>query len=98
MFVDEDKIIKGNESKDVAHLAHVEDRVGEAILCDILRDNGIPFMKKDRSAGLATSIIAGFSVFGVDFYVSRDRLDEAKELYEAFLSGAAIIDDNTENE
>ncbi len=98
MFIDEKRIIAGNESDDVAHLAHVTDRVGEALLCDILKDNNIPFMRKERSAGLATSILAGFSVFGVDIYVARDQLESARELYEAFLGGNATISEDTEKE
>ena len=45
MFIDEKKIIEGNESEDVAHLALVEDRVSDSILADILKDNDIPFPK-----------------------------------------------------
>ena len=98
MFIDEKKIIEGNESEDVAHLVHVDDSVTDAILCEILRDNDIPFMKKERSGGLVTNVIMGFNVFGSDIYVARDRLDEARELYEAYMSGNAEFDENTENE
>ena len=44
MFIDEKKIIEGNESEDVAHLAHVEDRVSEAILADILTVTVLQFL------------------------------------------------------
>ena len=84
-FFDDSKRIEGNESEDVAHLALVEDRVSEQLLCGILEDNGIPFMRKERSRGIATSVIAGVAVFGVDIYVRRDMLEQAKELYEAYL-------------
>ncbi len=98
MFIDEKKIIEGNESEAVAHLVHIEDSVTDAILCEILHDNDIPFMKKERSGGLAASVITGFNVFGSDIYVARDRLEDARELYEAYMSGNAEFDENTENE
>lgn len=98
MFIDEKKIIEGNESEDVAHLTHVDDRVSDAILSDILKDNGIPFMRKERSAGIGSSVIAGYCVFGVDFYVSREKLEEAKELYNAFLCAEQVFDTDTEND
>ena len=98
MFIDDKKIIEGNESEQVAHLVHIEDSMTDAILCEILQDNDIPFMKKERGGGIAASVIMGFNVFGSDIYVARDRLEEARELYEAYMSGSAEIDDNTEND
>ena len=98
MFIDEKRIIEGNESEDVAHLAHIDDSMTDAILCEILRDNDIPYMKKERSGGLATSVIMGFNVFGSDIYVAREKLEIARELYEAYMSGNAKIDENTEND
>ena len=97
MFIDEKKIIEGNESEDVAHLAYVRDRVSEALLCDILRDNGIPYMRKERSCGLGASVIAGFSVFGSDIYVAREKLDAARELYMAYMSCDCPVEEYTEN-
>ena len=97
MFIDEKKIIEGNESEDVAHLAYVRDRASEALLCDILRDNGVPYMRKERSRGVGASVIAGFSVFGSDIYVSRDKLELARELYMAYMSCDAQYDEDTEN-
>ena len=97
MFIDEKKIIEGNESEDVAHLVHVDDRVTDAILCEILRDNDIPYMKKERSGGMVTSVVMGFNVFGSDIYVAREKLELARELYEAYMSGNAEIVKNTEN-
>ena len=98
MFVDQRKIIEANESKDVAHLAYVRDRASEALLCDILADNGIPYMRKERSCGLGASVIAGFSVFGSDIYVARDLLERARELYAAYMSCDCPVEENTENE
>ena len=97
MFVDQNKIIEGNESADVAHLAYVIDRASEALLCDILHDNDIPYMRKDRSHGVASSVIAGFSVFGTDIYVARDKLDLARELYMAYMSCDVPCDEDGHN-
>ena len=99
MFIlfDDSKRIKANESEDVAHLALIEDRVSEMILCEMLEEEGIPYMRKERSRGIGMSVIVGFSVFGVDIYVKRDMLERAKELYKAYLSGTADIDTNVDN-
>ncbi len=102
MFVlfDDSKRIKGNESEDVAHLALIEDMASEQLLCGILKDNGIPYMRKERSRGIATSIIAGVAVFGVDIYVSRPFLQKARELYDAFIcsSNVELLETNNEKD
>lgn len=98
MFVDQEKIIEGNESEAVAHLAYVSDRASEALLCDILRDNGISYMIKERSHGLGASVIMGYSVFGSDIYVEREKLDEARELYMAYMTCDCPVEENTEND
>lgn len=98
MFIDQRKIIEGNESEQVAHLAYVPDRASEALLCDILQDNGIPYMRKERSHGFGSGVIMGFSVFGSDIYVARDKLEEARALYTAFMSCDCPIEENTEND
>ncbi len=100
MFIlfDDSKRIKGNESEDVAHLALVEDMASEQLLCGILEDNGIPYMRKERSRGVATSVIAGLAVFGTDIYVSRPCLEHARELYEAYLCSSGNILSEIDNE
>ena len=98
MFIDQEKIIEGNESEAVAHLAYVRDRASEALLCDILKDNGISYMIKERSHGLGASVIMGFSVFGSDIYVQREKLELARELYMAYMSCDCKVEENTEND
>ena len=92
-----EKRIKANESEDVAHLATLPDLASEQLLCGILKDNSIPFMRKARSR--AGNVIVGIAESEVDIYVSRDCLDKARELYEAFFctSGAELSEiDNEE--
>ncbi len=83
---DDSKRIAGNESEDVAYLALFEDEVNANIFCEVLKDNNIPFMKKERGMGFTTNVILGFNALGTDIYVKRDMLDAAKELYAAFAS------------
>lgn len=90
---DDSKRIEKNESEDVAHLMLAEDNVTADLVCGMLKDNGIHFMKKERSRGFATNIVLGVSLFGEDIYVERNRLDDAKELIAAYFSSAGEADE-----
>ena len=67
----------------VALLATLFDEVSTAMYEDILRDAGIPYLKKDRGAGGAVRIIMGATLSPVDIYVPEDRLAEAEALFAA---------------
>jgi len=85
MLFNDNKVIKKNEDDKVAYLTTAEGIQAE-LIGEILRDNGIPCMLKERRGGGAVKVIAGFSAMGTDIYVARCRLEEAMELVEAYLS------------
>lgn len=60
---------------------------GNAELCiirSILESEGIPHRVRDRGAGGVVRIVAGDSPFGCDILVPEEKLEEARELLEAF--------------
>lgn len=68
----------------------------EALLFEgILRENDIPYLRKDKGTGEVMGIIMGFSMLGSDFYVERSRFDEAAQLLEAY---ASPTDENADDD
>ena len=47
----------------------------------LLREENIPYLKKDRSGGGAMRIILGSNPHGTDIYVQTERLEEARTLF-----------------
>ena len=47
----------------------------------LLREENIPYLKKDRSGGGALRIILGSNPHGTDIYVQTERLEEARTLF-----------------
>ena len=62
---------------DLELIATVYDNVRKSIVESLLRDAGIPCVIKERGAGGVTNIIMGFSIYGADIYVEKERLEEA---------------------
>ncbi len=85
-FASDEKIIKKNEDAEVAYLATIDDMITAEIFGGVLKNGGVPCMLKDRFVGGPARIIAGTTSLGVDVYVARDALDEAKKLYEEFFA------------
>ena len=56
----------------------------------ILREENIPYLKKDRSGGTAMRILMGSNPHGTDLYVPSDLLTMAEALF-------AAEDENEEN-
>ena len=54
-----------------------------AVLRSILESGDIPYMTKERGSGSSVKIIMGFSHFGTDIFVKRDRLEDARALLDA---------------
>ena len=54
-----------------------------AVLRSILESGNIPYMTKERGSGSSVKIIMGFSHFGTDIFVKRDRLEDARALLDA---------------
>ena len=71
--------------------ATLYDDISAAMYEDILRDAGIPYLRKDRGAGGAVRIIMGSSLSAVDIYVPEAELDRATELF-------AEVEENEEKE
>ncbi len=72
---------KTQESKDgPVLLCTAINNIQQAIVESILRGAEIPYLIKERGSGSAVKIIAGFSMFGTDFYVNEEQFDEASEL------------------
>ncbi len=55
----------------------------------LLREEKIPYLKKDRSGGGAMRIILGSNPHGTDLFVPTERLEEALALFEAECEDAA---------
>lgn len=86
-FKDDKKIIEKNEDEEVAYLQTEASALDAELICGLLRDAGIPCMAKDRPFGGAVKVVAGLSSFGTDIYVHRPRLEEARNLVNAYFDG-----------
>lgn len=93
LFIDDQKIIRANEDKDVAYLCTAEDSVAGDMLRSLLADAGIPCMIKDRTFGGTLRVLSGFTGCGCDVFVERAKLAEARELVEAYTSAAVLPED-----
>ena len=71
------------------------DDISATMAKELLADEQIPVVIKDRGTGNAVRILTGFSLYGVDFFVRPADLERAKELLEALL---APVNDVTEEE
>ena len=60
----------------------------------LLREENIPYLKKDRSGGSAMRIILGSNPHGTDLYVQTERLEEALALLTAEYDDSTEEDDN----
>lgn len=68
------------------------DNVQASFIESILRAEEIPYMIKERGSGSSAKIIAGFSVFGTDFFVDKRDGPRAIELLNAILDGKETED------
>lgn len=76
--------------------ACLTDPIASEIFQDILRDNGIPFVRRNQGAGGYMKVMFGASAAADFIYVSAADELRAKELYEAYL-GTEVADENEEN-
>ena len=74
-------------------LVTTHDNIELSILKSILEGEEIPYMVHDRGTGSAMRIIAGYSMFGTDIYVSKEVAEQARELLEAYRNGEVVEDD-----
>ncbi|PKM62946.1 MAG: hypothetical protein CVU97_02920 [Firmicutes bacterium HGW-Firmicutes-21] len=80
-----------DEKKDIVLLVTALSDTEEMIFEGILIQNNIAYLKKKKESGEVTGIIMGFSIFGTNFYVEKERYEEAAELLEAYAQ--AVEDD-----
>ena len=59
---------------------------------EVLRDEEIPFVKKDRGSGSAVRLITGYSMYGTDLLVSPDDLEKATALMEALFDVESVVE------
>ena len=71
---------KNKEKDNMVLLATAHGNVEMSVLQSILEGEGIPFMASDRGSGGVVRIIAGYSMYGTDIYVSKDSANS--QLYQ----------------
>ena len=74
------------------------DDISLAMAEEVLRDEEILFVKKDRGSGSAVRIVVGFSTFGTDLFVAPDDLERATELMQALFEVDYAIREEQESE
>lgn len=69
-----------------------------AVLRSILESGNIPYMTKERGSGSSVKIIMGFSHFGTDIFVKRDRLEDARALLDATFADEQDIEQSEDQQ
>lgn len=87
---------RAQQDTELAFLTTVHDNAEQAMVESILRGEQIPYLMKERGSGSAVKIIAGFSMFGTDFYVPQPCVEQAKALIEP--DPELVAQANAENE
>ena len=79
---------------DLVLLRTFHDDVSVAMAEEVLRDEEIPFIKKDRGSGGVVRIISGYSMYGTDLFVAPDDLEKASALMEALFDVDVVLDED----
>ena len=77
--------------EELALLRTFHDDISVAMAEDVLRDEGIPFVKKDRGSGSVVRIVTGFSTYGTDLLVVPADLERATELMAALFDVDSVV-------
>lgn len=85
----------GNEPVVVASIINI---VSSEIFQDILKENNIPFICRQRGAGGSIKILFGGGVVPDDIYVAMKNYEKAKELYEVYLNSEMNTVDELKDE
>ena len=72
------------------------DDVSVTMAEEVLRDEEIPFVKKDRGSGAAVRIITGYSMYGTDILVAPEDLEKATELMKALFDVEEVVESEDE--
>ena len=73
------------------------DDISVAMAEEVLRDEEIPFLKKDRGSGSVVRLVTGFSTYGTDLFVAPDDLEKATGLMQALFEVDYAIRDSEES-
>ena len=84
---------KPAHDEDLVLLRTFHDDVSVNMAEEVLADEGILFVKKDRGSGGAVRLITGYSMYGTDILVAPDDLEKAKELMESLFDVDSIAED-----
>ena len=95
MFEENEKKRKYNE-EDAAYLISATDNIEADRLTAALHDAHIPVFQKYEGIGSYLTVIAGNSRFGVNLYVPKDLLENAKEIITVV--NGNIVSQTDENE
>ncbi|MDR0294037.1 MAG: DUF2007 domain-containing protein [Oscillospiraceae bacterium] len=77
----------------LVYLTTVSDGYEVGMLEALLRENGIPCVRRHREAGEYMSVLMGRSVYGVDLLVSGRDYERADELLRFLRSGEFAADE-----
>lgn len=75
-------------------LATINETFEIEMLRELLEANDIILSTKHRETGEFMVITTGMTMFGTDLYVEEALYDSAMEIYTAFFSGNAVIDED----
>ncbi len=75
-----DKSAVGEDGVKYAKLITAQDNSEEAVIESILRSAGIPYVIREASTEGFVRVIMGFNVYGSDFFVPEELLDDAAAL------------------
>lgn len=89
---------RANPDDGMKLLTTVHDDAEAAIVCGILEDEKIPYLKKDRGSGGVVRVIAGYSMFGTDITVPEDRYEDAVVVLDAYRNGEPVPEDGGDEE
>ena len=84
--------------EDLALVHSFHDEVSVNMAKALLQDEEIPFLAKDRGAGGAMRVIAGFSMYAVDLFVRPEDAERASALMKALFDNAEGENNETDEE
>lgn len=76
---------------EASYLCTAGDEAQAGLLAGMLENAGIPYVIRHVGAG---PLYGSAALFGVKLYVASDRIDQAKEIVEAYASQAQDEDDS----
>jgi hypothetical protein len=72
------------------------DDVSVTMAEEVLRDEEILFLKKDRGSGSAVRLITGYSMYGTDLLVAPEDLEKASALMAALFDAEGTAESEDE--